>query len=49
MADAAAGGARDDELDHRLRVHRDAIDVLDREILGPPQRASDACEGDRRR
>ena len=34
MADATAGDARDDELDNRLRVHRDAIDVLDREILG---------------
>jgi len=34
MAEPAAGDARDDELDHRLRVHRDAIDVLDREILG---------------
>jgi chorismate mutase/prephenate dehydratase len=33
MADPAAGDARDDELDARLRVHRDAIDVLDREIL----------------
>ena len=34
MADATAGDAPDDELDNRLRVHRDAIDVLDREILG---------------
>src|SRR6478672_3404447 len=33
MADAPAGDARDDDLDGRLRVHRDAIDVLDREIL----------------
>jgi chorismate mutase / prephenate dehydratase len=33
MADATTGGPRDDELDGRLRVHRDAIDVLDREIL----------------
>jgi chorismate mutase/prephenate dehydratase len=33
MADPAAADARDDELDARLRVHRDAIDVLDREIL----------------
>jgi chorismate mutase/prephenate dehydratase len=33
MADATAGGARDDDLDGRLRVHRDAIDALDREIL----------------
>jgi chorismate mutase/prephenate dehydratase len=33
MADSPAGDPRDDELDGRLRVHRDAIDVLDREIL----------------
>lgn len=32
MADAT-GDARNDELDARLRVHRDAIDALDREIL----------------
>jgi chorismate mutase/prephenate dehydratase len=31
MADA--GEIQDDELDSRLRVHRDAIDALDREIL----------------
>ena len=33
MADATAGDSRDDELDGRLGVHREAIDVLDREIL----------------
>jgi chorismate mutase / prephenate dehydratase len=33
MADATTGNARDDEPDGRLRVHRDAIDVLDGEIL----------------
>ena len=33
MADAAPEDARDDEVDGRLRVHRDAIDVLDHEIL----------------
>ena len=33
MADPAAASAGHDELDGRLRVHRDAIDVLDREIL----------------
>jgi len=33
MADAPAGPRHDEELDARLRVHRDAIDVLDREIL----------------
>jgi chorismate mutase / prephenate dehydratase len=33
MADPAPGDARDDEFDGRMRVHRDAIDVLDREIL----------------
>ena len=29
MADAPAGPRHDEELDARLRVHRDAIDVLD--------------------
>ena len=33
MADAPAGPRHGEELDARLRVHRDAIDVLDREIL----------------
>ena len=33
MADATVGDAGNGELDGRLRVHRDAIDVLDREIL----------------
>ena len=33
MAELAAGDDRDDDLDGRLGVHRDAIDVLDREIL----------------
>ena len=33
MADKATGDAPDEELDARLRVHRDAIDALDREIL----------------
>jgi chorismate mutase/prephenate dehydratase len=33
MADSPTGDALDDELDARLRVHRDAIDALDREIL----------------
>ena len=33
MASDAAGASHDEELDARLRVHRDAIDVLDREIL----------------
>src|SRR4051812_41222367 len=33
MADASGGAKHDDELDVTLRVHRDAIDVLDREIL----------------
>ncbi len=33
MAETPTGDARDDELDSRLRVHRDAIDALDREIL----------------
>ena len=33
MASDAASASHDEELDARLRVHRDAIDVLDREIL----------------
>ena len=33
MASAESPASHDDELDARLRVHRDAIDVLDREIL----------------
>ena len=33
MADANPYNTGDDELDARLRVHRDAIDALDREIL----------------
>ena len=33
MADHAAGESRDDALDAQLRIHRDAIDALDREIL----------------
>ena len=33
MADATADNVGDDDPDARLRVHRDAIDVLDREIL----------------
>ncbi len=33
MADVGANDSGDNELDARLRVHRDAIDALDREIL----------------
>ena len=33
MAEPAAGEARIDDIDSKLRVHRDAIDALDREIL----------------
>src|SRR6476469_4378872 len=33
MADPPAGKAGDDDPDGRLRIHREAIDVLDREIL----------------
>jgi chorismate mutase / prephenate dehydratase len=33
MAEVPPASAHDDDLDGRLRVHRDAIDVLDREIL----------------
>jgi chorismate mutase / prephenate dehydratase len=33
MGEEGPAPARDDDLDARLRVHRDAIDVLDREIL----------------